>query len=286
MPSPAWDFLTWEAKAPEPCEEVNPCRTCTEVWVRASASSPYEGYLGGQDIQSTVSLPPASFCSLPTRRSLQHLTGMQSWTKEEVLTAPTRRSLRAIQEPEPTETWFPSSIYEKICAVLPLSGPSTAPTKGERDQMTANHAKADVPPHGINPSVDPRQIAADDFGYSLQNADAVGSSFMIPSTLQVAQYDYLQPLGEGRAVGWQDSSVKAPRRQEGHTMHDDTDSGDETDDAWDPMPKREVSSNALARLEVSLRHALDSASPMGRTELRSAGRGRVDGQARPSMTYP
>jgi len=265
MPSSPWPFMSWEAKAPEPCEEANPCRACTEVWVRDSAASPYDGFLGGPEVPSTVSLPPASSRSLPTRRSLQHT-----------------RLLSAIQEPEPPADWLPSLMLQKMCAVLPLCGPSTASTKGERAETTVCHAKAGMPHHVINPSVDPRQIASDDFGYSQRSSDAAGTSFMLPSTLQAAQYHPVQ-LGAGCAVGWQDSPETAIRPL---SSHDDTDSDDETYDAWDPMPTRQLSSNALARLEGSLRNALDNASASGWSALPTASDARGHGRANGQAMYP
>jgi len=263
MPSSPWAF--WEAKGPQPCEEVNPNSACTEVWVRSSSSSPYEAYVGGQEIASTVSLPPVSCRSLPARRSLQQPI-----------------SSSAIQESEPAVPWFDSPMLQKMYVALSLSGPSAAsPRTGEREETSAGQTKAIMLHQRINPSVDPRQIAADDFGYSLSNSDAGTMSFAIPSTLVAAQYpDRLR-------LGWKESSQTAIRPLSASRLEEDKASGDETDDAWDRNPAHELSS--LALMGISLRNALVSASATGRTADTAGdalGHASNDGQARPSMTYP
>lgn len=282
MPSSTWAFLGWEAKAPVPCEEQEPCRACTEVWVRTSPS-PYEGNTDPQALLSTVSLPPASSRSLPVRQSARGSSHQH-----------TRSS--ADQEAETPGPWCPSSMLQKVCAVLPFG---SASSKAEHKQTASAE-------HFRNPSVDPKQISADDFISSLRDSNAAPSSFMIPSALCPSRHDSLRT--EGSSVGWEDSvgtairpstqgsaqgtcsnGRDAPVRLEyGFGMNHDTDSDDDTAEAWVAMPRREISANSLSRLEVSLRHALDSASI--RTAPPTAGNARchpsTNRQGRPSFTYP
>lgn len=267
MPSSPWPL--WEAKGPVPCEEVNPRSTCTEVWTRSSASSPYDSYVGGEEIPSLVSLPPASCRSLPTRRSLRQPVPSI-----------------ATQEPEASAPSFASSVLEKIYVSLPLYGPSTASTASprtvQREETSTAQAKAQTAHKRTNRSTDPRQIAADDFGDSLSRSKSKSrqGSFLLPSTLVMSQYS--DKLG----TSWRESSPEktirplSPWRQQKHSR-----STDATDDAHNEDVTQELSS--LALLGISLCSALGGASATEPTSLETAGDALgSDGKARPSMTYP
>jgi len=289
MPSSPWALLNWaESKAPLPCEEQEPCSACTEVWVKTAARSPYEAYAAeAQAIPSTVSLPPASARSLPNNNDMRQGP-----------TRPMQHQNRFIadhqeaEEAEAPSSWYPSSMLQKVCAVLPLTGAS----KGARDDMASDG-------HLSHSSEDPRRIAAGKFDYAPHNLNAPGSSFILPSTLCVAEYASLRP-SEASSVGWRDSVETAIRpASPGHTssgfakpvhlqcglgMTYETDSDDEPAEAWRSLPRRELSAHALGCLEASLHNALDHANERTAPPTASDAYGQWSATrpARPSMTYP
>lgn len=261
MPTSPWSLLHFsESKGPVPCEEAEPCRECTEEWVRTSAAYPYPGHFEG-DIPTAVSLAPTSPRSLPN-----HSSARPGPTK------PLHRvSPRGDQHEEAATSslWYPSAMLQKVCAALPLPGSSS----------------------GSSTTAESRQSAAGDF-------NGTGTPFILPSTLCKVQSP---PMGT--SFGWRDSvdsavsrAVRPVKMECGLGMYYDTDSDNDPEDSWVPLPRRELSANALSRLEASLRHALDNANsmsgnvpptanmpPTGGCERGDSIGSRPD---RPSFTYP
>lgn len=255
-----------------------PRSACTEVWVR----SPYEDYIGTQELPSTVSLPPASLRSLPTSNCV-----VQGSRK------PLQHHIPPGSEQEQGFSWYPSSVMQKMVDTFSSPGSSRPSAKCDVEEP----AQA---VHHVHPSVDPSRIAADDFAHATRTSNAAGVSFLFPSALCAAD-----------CSKWQDSEESATRphnamasRQEpmqgvgpldcglgmlGHADYD-TDTDDGYDRAWNAVPKRELTENALRHLQASLQHALANASAMERTvpptACNASGHRNSDRQARPSMPFP
>merc|ERR1711988_197700 len=164
-------------------------------------------------------------------------------------------------------------MLQKVCAALSLPGASSASSKGAES----------------------RQTAASD-------SNAAGTAFILPSTLCKAQSPPMGGLSTTRTVGWRDSvdsavsrAVRPVNMEPGLEMNYDTDSDNEPED-WVALPRRELSANALSRLEASLRHALDNVNsvsarvPPTANMPPTAGWERGDSIGsrpnRPSFTYP
>lgn len=275
-----------------------------EVWTRSAAYAHHEGDAEAWNMPSCASLPAASSRSLPSKHAAAHgargsvnshaapsaplEARTEAWAQPSSLTSLPPASCRhlpqaafargasppAYGQPEASlnpyeeaEEWSLSSIIKKVRCSMPVTASTACRSEDETSCPSVEQAAA-VP------------LRTEDYVSGRHEREVV--PFMLPSALRVAEYPHwhreVVPAADGE-LGRRSAELQAWTRS--------TDSAGLVGAALEPVPRRELSPSALAQLEVSLRHALRSASAMQGTAVPTEGHDGGRGRLRPStMRYP